>query len=293
MAQRGLSSPLTIIAENFKGEQDETVFEPHGCRSQRQPTMTRLIVVADNSLIVEAIRTGLRDSGEFQLVGYADPRKARPSMIAETRVDLVLVDEGDHSPEAVELIRGIKEESEETTIIVLTVDMDGNWLRRALAAGASGAISKSVHPVALVTLVREALSGHIVHPLAALPTANTQKEVACERSTLTHREQEILQLVAGGTTNGEIARRLWITEQTVKFHVSNIYRKLDVGNRTEACHYAHVNGLVTPEEAGALPPARSADPPPPQAPPVPPGWGSATEGISIAWPVSAPASPER
>ncbi len=240
--------------------------------------MKRLIVVADNSLIVEAIRTGMRDSGGFQLVGYADPHKARARMIAETGVDLVLVDEGDRSPEAVDLIRGIKEESEETTIIVLTVNMDGDWLRRALAAGASGAISKSVHPVALVTLVREALSGHIVHPLPSLPTANTQKEMASERTALTHREQEILQLVAGGATNGEIARRLWITEQTVKFHVSNIYRKLDVANRTEACHFAHVNGLITPEEPVALPSVRSEDPPPPQAPQIRPAWGSATEG---------------
>ena len=50
--------------------------------------------------------------------------------------------------------------------------------------------------------------------------------------------------MASGATNGEIARQLWITQQTVKFHVSNIYRKLDVSNRTEACHYAHVNGIA-------------------------------------------------
>jgi DNA-binding NarL/FixJ family response regulator len=246
--------------------------------------MKRLIVVADNSLIVEAIRSGMRDSCGFQLVGYADPRKARARMIAETGVDLVLVDEGDHSPEAVELIRGIKEENEEITVIILAVMMDGDWLRRALAAGASGAISKSVHPVALVTLVREALSGHIVHPLASLPTASaTQREAIAERAALTHRELEILQLVAGGATNGEIARRLWITEQTVKFHVSNIYRKLDVANRTEACHYAHVNGLVSPGDVVGVapePPQRSPVPVTPRRPsparsqPVRTGWGS-------------------
>ena len=80
--------------------------------------------------------------------------------------------------------------------------------------------------------------------------------VATEHSSLTERELEILQLVASGATNADIARQLWITQQTVKFHVSNVYRKLDVGNRTEACHYAHVNGLVaTP---GPPPPRRSA-----------------------------------
>ena len=72
--------------------------------------------------------------------------------------------------------------------------------------------------------------------------------MATEHSTLTDRESEILRFVASGATNAEIARQLWITQQTVKFHVSNVYRKLDVANRTEACHYAHVNGLVAPRE---------------------------------------------
>ena len=75
--------------------------------------------------------------------------------------------------------------------------------------------------------------------------------VATDDCPLTTRELEILQLVARGSTNGEIARRLWVTEQTVKFHLSNIYRKLEVGNRTQASHYAHVNGLVLDEQPTA------------------------------------------
>ena len=69
---------------------------------------------------------------------------------------------------------------------------------------------------------------------------------------LTSRELEVLQLVAGGATNGEIAQKLWVTEQTVKFHLSNVYRKLEVGNRTEASHYAHVNGLVSRRRTGCV-----------------------------------------
>ena len=212
--------------------------------------MKRLIVVADNSLIVEAIRTGMRETGAFELVGYADARKASARMIAETSVDLVLLDEADRSQEALDLIRSIKDECGDVTIIILTVRMDGEWLTRALAAGASGAISKAVHPTALATLVREALSGHIVHSLASVASepASPQPAGGNGLSPLTDRELQILQLVASGATNGEIARRLWITQQTVKFHVSNIYRKLAVANRTEACHYAHVNGLVVPGE---------------------------------------------
>jgi DNA-binding CsgD family transcriptional regulator len=64
------------------------------------------------------------------------------------------------------------------------------------------------------------------------------------RSGLTRRELEILRLVAEGHSNAQLARMLWVTEQTVKFHLSNIYRKLDVGNRTEASRWAQLNGLL-------------------------------------------------
>jgi DNA-binding NarL/FixJ family response regulator len=227
----------------------------------------KLIVVADNSLIVEAIRSGLHESGAFDLLGYTDAYNATARLIAGAGADVVLLDETDQSERAISLIRNIREEIEEIAIIVLAVQLEGEWLNRAFDAGATGAISKAVHPCALATLVREALSGHIVHPLRTIAGSNkTHNEPPAERSTLTDRELQILQLVAGGATNGEIARQLWITQQTVKFHVSNIYRKLDVANRTEACHYAHVNGLVTPgrpPKLGIFPPESSARPSPP------------------------------
>jgi DNA-binding NarL/FixJ family response regulator len=205
----------------------------------------RLIVVADNSLIVEAIRSGLHESGAFELLGYTDAYNASARLIAGAGADLVLLDEADQSDRAITLIRSIKDEVEDVTIIVLAVRMEGEWLGRAFEAGATGAISKAVHPSALATLVREAISGHIVHPLSSVTgESKSEAEAVAERCALTDRELQILQLVAAGATNSEIARQLWITQQTVKFHVSNIYRKLDVANRTEACHYAHVNGLV-------------------------------------------------
>lgn len=213
----------------------------------------RLIVVADNSLIVEAIRSGLHESGAFELLGYTDAYNATTRLIAGAGADLVLLDEADESERAIALIRSIRDELEHVAVIVLTVRMGGEWLRRAFDAGATGAISKAVHPSALATLVREAMSGHIVHPLTSVVGETTsEREVVPEQCALTDRELQILQLVAAGATNGEIARQLWITQQTVKFHVSNIYRKLDVANRTEACHYAHVNGLVAPGQSPRL-----------------------------------------
>jgi len=212
--------------------------------------MKRLVVVADNPLIVGAIRAGLRDSGAFQLLGYVDPRKTTASRITQAGAEVVLVDEGDDSEPVIALIRSLREQDEDIKVIVLTLRMEGEWLERAFEAGANGAMSKAIHPAALATLAREAVNGHIVHSPARVRSVNRAPlKLAAEHSSLTDRELEILQLVASGATNAEIARQLWITQQTVKFHVSNVYRKLDVGNRTEACHYAHVNGLVSRGES--------------------------------------------
>jgi DNA-binding NarL/FixJ family response regulator len=213
---------------------------------------TKLIVVADNSLIVEAIRAGLHESGVFELLGYSDAYNTTARLITGAGADAVLMDESDQSDRAIAVIKDIREETEDVAIIILALQLGGEWLNRAFEAGATGAISKAVHPSALATLVREALSGHIVHPLSSVAGEKVDPGPPVERASLTDRELQILQLVAAGATNGQIARQLWITQQTVKFHVSNIYRKLDVANRTEACHYAHVNGLVVTDRSRKL-----------------------------------------
>lgn len=206
----------------------------------------RLVVVADNSLIVEAIAIGLRKSGAFKLLGHVNARTGSLQAIADADPDVVLVDDLDGSDESVELVAKIKAEQERVAVIVLSTSMEPDWLDSIFAAGAVGAISKATHPAALATLVRETIDGHVVHVYKSSRVHEdvAPAVVAGAQTPLTSRELEVLQLVAGGATNGEIAQRLWVTEQTVKFHLSNVYRKLEVGNRTEASHYAHVNGLV-------------------------------------------------
>jgi DNA-binding NarL/FixJ family response regulator len=206
----------------------------------------RLVIVADNSLIVEAIRVGLRQSGEFNLVGYADPRKASAKAIIGAQPDVVLLDDGERSERVVELIRELKIEDGSVSVLVLCVEMSPEWLDLAFDAGACGVISKATNPAALATLLRETLNGHIFHKFSRAHTGDRRQAEALrgEGVPLSDRELEILGLVAAGSTNADVARKLWVTEQTVKFHLRNIYRKLDVANRTEASHFAHVNGLV-------------------------------------------------
>jgi DNA-binding NarL/FixJ family response regulator len=205
----------------------------------------RVVIVAGNSLIVEAIRAGLRRSGDFHVVAHANGTRPSARQIAAVEPDVALVDECDQSEWVIGLIREIRAQDERIAVIILTARMDPEWLRRGLAAGAIAAISKASHPIVLGTLLRATLSGHIVHrlPDAAEPPSRVDPPRAGELP-LTTREVEILQLVAAGFTNGEVARRLWVTEQTVKFHLRNVYRKLGVANRTEASHLAHVRGLM-------------------------------------------------
>jgi DNA-binding NarL/FixJ family response regulator len=213
--------------------------------------MKRLVVVAEDSLIVEAIAIALRKSGEFNLVAHLDARSASAEEVSAASPEVVLIDETESSERPIALIRDITATGEDVTVIVLTLSPEAARLDQMFDAGASAAVSKATHPAALTTLIRETLEGRVLHLYKApgQPAGAPSAPAAIEDGILSARELEVLRLVAAGSTNSEIARKLWVTEQTVKFHLSNIYRKLEVGNRTEASHYAHVNGLVSGGES--------------------------------------------
>jgi DNA-binding NarL/FixJ family response regulator len=129
--------------------------------------------------------------------------------------------------------------------IVLSMHTDPQVIDAALVAGASAYVVKTAHPEDLASAVRQAFSHsvYLAGRRAAEPTA-AEKPKVDDSPGLTRRELEILRLVAEGHSNAQLARMLWVTEQTVKFHLSNIYRKLEVANRTEASRWAQRNGLL-------------------------------------------------
>jgi DNA-binding NarL/FixJ family response regulator len=215
--------------------------------------MKRLLIVADHSLVAHSIRLALKQTAGFQVVGVIDGRVGARDALLELRPDVVLVDDM-HDPRADETrdpdhalarLRDATEHVPTAQRLLLTLRMNDAWMNEVFEAGAHAVLSKSMHPVSLGTLLREVVRGNVVHRFERRPAA-----VAAD-CPLTLREKEILGLVAEGATNGQIARTLWVTEQTVKFHLSNTYRKLGVANRTEASHYAHMNNLVTAAEAVA------------------------------------------
>lgn len=208
--------------------------------------MRKIVVVAERSLVIEAIALGLRQTGEVTLVGHVGSREAVLQATRRARPQAVLVEDTDRKETVLGLIRSFRAEADSTPVIVLTMNMDVAWLEAMFEAGAAGAISKATDPGVLATLVRETIDGHVLHPHRSRSPARARRLDGALNGdgVLTPRELEVLQLLASGLTNAEIARRLWVTQQTVKFHLSNVYRKLGVGNRTEASHYAHVTGLA-------------------------------------------------
>jgi DNA-binding NarL/FixJ family response regulator len=205
--------------------------------------MKRLLIIADHSLVIHGIRLALRQTAGFQVAGFVDGRLSIAGALERVSPDMVLVDDMQEPEDALARLREIAEIKPDTQAVLLTARMDDEWLGEAFAAGADAVISKSVHPVAVGTLLRETAQRNVVHRYQAAPAATQESECP-----LTQRELEILSLVAQGYTNGRIARQLWVTEQTVKFHLSNTYRKLGVANRTEATRYAYMHDLVIQRE---------------------------------------------
>jgi DNA-binding NarL/FixJ family response regulator len=203
--------------------------------------MKRLLLMADHPLIVQAIRLALRQTAGFQVVGYVDGRRCASSVLSELRPDVIVLDDMKNREDALARLREATERVPSAECLLLSARMDQEWVDEAFAAGAGAVISKTVHPVALGTLLREIVAGNVVHR----PRRVAAPAPPCP---LTARELEILQLAAQGMTNGQIARDLWVTEPTVKFHLTNTYRKLGVANRTEASRYAYVNDLVASDD---------------------------------------------
>jgi DNA-binding NarL/FixJ family response regulator len=143
--------------------------------------------------------------------------------------------------------------------IVLSMHQDSHVIDAALVGGASAYVVKTAHPEDLASAVRQAFAHSVYLPgRAAMPLPAPMPVPDDDSPGLTRRELEILRLVADGHSNAQLARMLWVTEQTVKFHLSNIYRKLDVANRTEASRWAQVHGLLDREAATTVAPALSA-----------------------------------
>jgi len=201
----------------------------------------RALIVTDDPLSASAIRRCMRGAAFQDVVDrYVDARRPCGTAVAELAPELVIVDETRAPENALARIAEVRAALRDAKIVLLATRMDPASLSRATFAGADAAISKTPSALSLGALLREVAAGNVFHSFGPARHAAVP-----ERSSgLTIRELEILRLVAAGASNSVIGRQLWITEQTVKFHLSNVYRKLGVANRTQASRYAYEHGLL-------------------------------------------------
>jgi DNA-binding NarL/FixJ family response regulator len=199
--------------------------------------------------MLAGVRRALDSAQDIEVVGEADAGTKVLPMITRTEPDVVLLDLRMPQLDGLTCLDLIRKRHPDVKVVVLSVFSDSDHIKEALKRGAAGYIVKSVSPVDLAAAVRQALDEDLDH---ALGIAEEQGEGIAKADGLTKREIEILRAVAHGLSNHEIGEKLWVTEQTVKFHLTNIYRKLDVENRTEAARYAYENRLVDDDLAAAI-----------------------------------------
>jgi DNA-binding NarL/FixJ family response regulator len=209
----------------------------------------RVVIIADHAVAAEALRREVVSGGTCQVLGYLHGRRPCEAAVAQAGPDVVVIDEMHDRADTLGRAREARAAAPKAKLVLATMRMDQVWLADAAAAGIDAAIAKRVQPGCLGMFLREVVRGNVFHAFARVPERQPEQY----GFGLTARELEILRLVAAGAANARIARELWVTEQTVKFHLSNVYRKLGVSNRTEASHYAHVNGLLEPATVGPRP----------------------------------------
>ncbi|MFB6429462.1 response regulator [Bacillus thuringiensis] len=212
----------------------------------------KVLLVDDHTVVLKGLAFFLSTQEDLELVGEANNGKEALVKVGEINPDVILMDLYMPEMDGVEATAYIKKEYPNVKVIVLTSFSDQAHVLPALRAGASGYILKDVEPDQLVEAIRSAYKGNIqLHPDIAnallsqtLPVEEKEEEHSIQVDVLTARENEVLQLLAKGMSNKEIASVLVITEKTVKAHVSSILSKLNLSDRTQAALYAVKNGIV-------------------------------------------------
>ncbi len=214
-------------------------------------TQIRVAVVDDHELVRSGICHALSLSPDIVVAGEAGDGIAALDLLQRASVDVLLLDLHMPRMDGFACLDAVAERWPSLPVIVLTVEEDPNVGMDVIRRGAAAFVPKFVRPTDLASLVRQVASGSVLmggnRLVGAL--AGVEQAAAPSKPTygLTGRELEVLDLVAQGKTNSDIARELFITTKTVKYHLSGVFSKLGVRNRTEAATFALSHGLVLPQ----------------------------------------------
>ena len=202
----------------------------------------RVLIADDHPLILAGIKRALEEDDQFEVVAEARVGSQVLPLVSQTKPDLALLDLRMPEMDGLTCLDRIRKEHPKVKVVILSVSTDPEVVQTVLNHGAAAYVVKSVNPIDLSSALRQALEG-TVFSAVGLPEKTAQQD-AVKAAGLTDRETTILKALARGLSNEAIGKELWVAQQTVKFHLTNIYRKLDVKNRTEAARYAYEHGLI-------------------------------------------------
>ncbi len=217
-----------------------------------ETTVTKVLIVDDHAHAREAIREQLSGYPDFSIIGEAKNSAEAIFLADELQPDLILMDINMPDLDGLKTTKLIKEKHPEMKIVILTVSEDSTDLFEALKQGAQGFLIKKVNPgdwyPYLKSIVSENIpvSSELVNEVIQTISNHTKENTAHKQNPLSQREMEILKLVAQGYTNKEISNMIFISEYTVKNHLKNITKKLDIKNRVQLTRFAIENGWVEP-----------------------------------------------
>jgi DNA-binding NarL/FixJ family response regulator len=199
----------------------------------------KVLLADDHRLTLSGVRRVLEESGDIEVVGEAYSGVDVLPLVRSTDPDLVVLDLQMPKLDGLSCLDLIRRHHPDLKVVIFSATTTPAEISTALRNGANAYVLKTVNPLDLPAVIRQAAEGTVYYPPppAAAPAAK-------DTSDLTERERTILGAVMRGLSNKAISQEFWVTEQTVKFHLSNVYRKLGVPNRTAAARFAHEHGLI-------------------------------------------------
>ena len=206
----------------------------------------RVVLADDHPLFLQALQVAMERAG-FEVVGTATRGDDLLDLMDRVQTDVVLLDLSMPGYDGFECIHRLRASHPDAAIVVVSGADDEVSIRHAMEAGAVCFVGKAADPNDLAGAIHVLLNDAIhltphTPPIAPEPAREPGQEGA--DALLTRRELEILRLASSGLSNAQMAKHLWVTEQTIKFHLSNIYRKIGIRNRTAAGRWAQANGLL-------------------------------------------------
>ncbi|HYZ27740.1 MAG TPA: response regulator transcription factor [Thermoleophilaceae bacterium] len=200
----------------------------------------RVAIADDHQLTLEGVRRILDADDGFDVVGTATSGSQVLPLMKRTQPDLLLLDIRLPGIDGITCLDLLRKNHPAIKVVMLSAYTGRDQVETALSHGASAYVAKTVNPADLPAALRQVLDGTVYHAIGVVEESSAPEVDA----DLTERELSVLRALSRGLSNKAIGHEFWVTEQTVKFHLGNIYRKLGVANRTAAVHYAHEHGLV-------------------------------------------------